>query len=325
LTNDTNTLNGALRELGETMAANLTTQGVASTWDEGLTTLAGKILDITPGPTPSFDGISLTGNKNILSAADSEYVTLEAQLTDDGSAAAVSGETVTFTVYKSSDDSVVTTLTDDTDSSGLATVSYYGNGTGDIYIKSSANSILSDPYSIEDCYLYDDASSNKLSNYTKTSSLTATHDTDHYVFSTSSNNQFVAFSSGHDNVRFEVKVMPKTNLTQNSGVSIGSTSGTFNSCVTCYTRTSNTIAFNKHSGTTYGGIENYSYTWSLDTYYTFFVEVNGSSVKIGVLDSTGTLIRQNTVSMSISNKYLRFVQTNGTVASWVKDIKVKAL
>ena len=155
MTNDTNTLNGALRELGETMAANLTTQGVASTWDEGLTTLAGKILDITPGPgpTPSFDGISLTGNKNILSAADSEYVTLEAQLTDSGSAAAVSGETVTFTVYKSSDDSVVTTLTDDTDSSGLATVSYYGQGTGDIYIEAECT-FVSETYSVVDADYY---------------------------------------------------------------------------------------------------------------------------------------------------------------------------
>ncbi len=179
MTNDTNTLNGALRELGETMAANLTTQGVASTWDEGLTTLAGKILDITPGPTPSFDGISLTGDKNILSAADSEYVTLEAQLTDGGSAAAVSGETVTFTVYKESDDSVVTTLTDDTDSSGLATVSYYGEGTGDIYIKSSASSILSDPYSIEDCIDYQPLTSNATaSRWTIPSGVTSNYSSD---------------------------------------------------------------------------------------------------------------------------------------------------
>ena len=32
MTNDTNTLNGALQELGETMADNLTTMGVPSTY-----------------------------------------------------------------------------------------------------------------------------------------------------------------------------------------------------------------------------------------------------------------------------------------------------
>ena len=49
MVNDTTTLNGALSQLGETMAANLTTQGVSSSANEGLTTLAGKILDIEGG------------------------------------------------------------------------------------------------------------------------------------------------------------------------------------------------------------------------------------------------------------------------------------
>ena len=105
-------------------------------------------------PVPSFDGISLTGDKSILSAADSEYVTLSAQLMDGQSSAAVSGETVSFKVYKASDDTLIDTLTDDTDSTGLATVSYYGEGTGDIYIKSNVGSVLSDPYTVEDCTYY---------------------------------------------------------------------------------------------------------------------------------------------------------------------------
>ena len=156
MTNDTNTLNGALRELGETMAANLTTQGVASTWDEGLTTLAAKILDITPGPTPGFDGIDLSSDKDILSAYDSESATLTAQLLSGSSPALVAGETVSFEVRKTSDDSLVETLTDITDSSGIATVSYLGKGTGDLYIKvfSSDRIIVSETYDIEDCDFY---------------------------------------------------------------------------------------------------------------------------------------------------------------------------
>lgn len=176
MTNDTNTLNGALRELGETMADNLTTMGVPSTYDEGLTTLAGKILEIAPSPTPSFDGISLTGDKSILSAADSEYVTLTAQLLDGQSSAAVEGETVSFKVYKSKDDSLVTTLTDDTNSSGVATVSYYGQGTGDLYIKAECT-FVSETYIVQDCIIYDPLTSNS-GKWTIPSGVSSTYSSD---------------------------------------------------------------------------------------------------------------------------------------------------
>jgi hypothetical protein len=52
----------ALSELGETMAANITTKGVSASASDGLTTLAGKILQITGGGgstiiyQPSLDG-----------------------------------------------------------------------------------------------------------------------------------------------------------------------------------------------------------------------------------------------------------------------------
>lgn len=48
MTNDTTTLNGALAELGELMASNLSNKGVTANAEEGLTTLANKILDVTP-------------------------------------------------------------------------------------------------------------------------------------------------------------------------------------------------------------------------------------------------------------------------------------
>ena len=49
ISNDTTTLNGALQELGETMAANITAKGVSASASDGLTTLAGKISQITGG------------------------------------------------------------------------------------------------------------------------------------------------------------------------------------------------------------------------------------------------------------------------------------
>ena len=49
MSNDTTTLNGALAELGETMATNITAKGVSASASDGLTTLAGKISQITGG------------------------------------------------------------------------------------------------------------------------------------------------------------------------------------------------------------------------------------------------------------------------------------
>ena len=108
MTNDTSTLNGALQELGETMAANLVTQGVQASASDGLTTLAGKILDIQGGGGScyhiEFNKASYTTNGT---------VTVSATVLKNYSAC--SGETVTFT------SSTSTTTTATTDSNGVAT------------------------------------------------------------------------------------------------------------------------------------------------------------------------------------------------------------
>ena len=99
MVNDTNTLNGALQELGETLAENLVTMGVTdATASDGLTTLAGKILLIPVGPTPPTPvptSITLTADKSILSYADSESAVLSATVKDQSSQV-VSGVTVEF-------------------------------------------------------------------------------------------------------------------------------------------------------------------------------------------------------------------------------------
>ena len=64
MTNDTTTLNGALRELGELMATNLETMGVEEvSADDGLMTLAGKVLDVEP----SIKGLELSLNLDLSS------------------------------------------------------------------------------------------------------------------------------------------------------------------------------------------------------------------------------------------------------------------
>ncbi len=109
LTNDTTTLNGALTELGEIMADNLVTQGVTdATASDGLTTLAGKILDITGGG-PSYN---LKFSKDTYSAAQNGSATLTLTLLDRRQP--VSGATITIT-----DGNTSSTCT--TNSEGVAT------------------------------------------------------------------------------------------------------------------------------------------------------------------------------------------------------------
>ena len=153
MTNDTNTLMGALKEAGETLAANLTTQGVPSTWDEGLTTLIGKVLDITPGPgpTPTPASIDLTGTKSILSYADSESCVLTATVLDS-SDNPVSGATVEL--YKAG--VLWDTLT--TDSSGECSKTYTSAGVGDLTFCAKCN-LLTKTYAIQDCQYWNDGSS----------------------------------------------------------------------------------------------------------------------------------------------------------------------
>lgn len=49
MVNDTTTLNGSLQQLGENLATNITSKGVSASADDGLTTLASKILQIQTG------------------------------------------------------------------------------------------------------------------------------------------------------------------------------------------------------------------------------------------------------------------------------------
>ena len=135
MTNDTNTLNGALQELGETLADNLTVKGVSSTYTEGLTTLAGKVLDINSLKDIDVN-LNLTGESII---HQGESVLLTSTLTtsyDDTSTTNVdlngvlSGATVTFK------EGSTTVGSDVTDVNGVATTTLSNLSVGYHPIKS---------------------------------------------------------------------------------------------------------------------------------------------------------------------------------------------
>ena len=60
MVNDTTTLNGALAELGETLATNISAKGVSASASDGLTTLANKINQIYTGECYFLDSLDTT-------------------------------------------------------------------------------------------------------------------------------------------------------------------------------------------------------------------------------------------------------------------------
>ena len=90
IVNDITTLNGALTELGETIATNISAKGVTASASDGLTTLAEKILDIEQGQgqgqnivtyepiTTSFNYTRLHGNNGFTVNIPNGVVSIDA-------------------------------------------------------------------------------------------------------------------------------------------------------------------------------------------------------------------------------------------------------
>jgi len=87
--NDTTTLNGALQELGETLASNLEAKGVSASASDGLTTLANAILDIEQGSggqeIVSFDNLTTEFNYTRKRGSYGISVTIPSGVTSLGS------------------------------------------------------------------------------------------------------------------------------------------------------------------------------------------------------------------------------------------------
>ena len=139
-------------------------QGVSSS---GITV---TVADVPP--TPVVTSVSLTSDKSILSAYDSESAVLSATVLD-GSSNPMSGETVTF--YKGS--TSIGTAT--TNSSGVATKSYSATGSGDVTFKATSSNIESSTLTVEDCIFYDPCTSNaKASAWTIPTGVTSQYSSD---------------------------------------------------------------------------------------------------------------------------------------------------
>ena len=106
---------------------------------------AGSVSSVVSVEVISFTGIDLTSNKSILSYVDGDTCTLSAQLVDSSdNPVAIEGVTVTF---KKGTTSLGTA---NTNSSGIATLTYTSAGVGDISLTAEVGMIVSETYSIQD-------------------------------------------------------------------------------------------------------------------------------------------------------------------------------
>ena len=99
---------------------------------------------IYPSADVEVASISLTGNKTVLSAYDSDKLTLTATAYDSANNP-VPNKSLTF--LKGSTE--VKTI--DTDNNGVATFNYNANGDGDLSFTVEADDVVSDAVSVEDC------------------------------------------------------------------------------------------------------------------------------------------------------------------------------
>ena len=145
-------MNGALQELGETMADNLVAKGVTASASDGLTTLAGKILDIQTGGSCYHIAFSEASYTAVGGSA-----TLEIYLQENY--APKSGATVTVT---GSDSSVYNGITN---SQGIASVTVSNISTTITFTASYSNVSDTATVTVSQYLFYDDATVDNSSQY----------------------------------------------------------------------------------------------------------------------------------------------------------------
>ena len=290
-----------------------------------------KIKNVKIKPlTRPFNNISLTSDENILSYADGDTCTLTAQLTKNGSPSLIEGETVSF--YNGA-----TLLgTDDTDSNGIATLTYTSAGIGDINVSAEVEDITSNTVSIEDCIRYDNATSDKTSNYSRRNLNTFTFNSEHYEayrsVGTSLTSTFYSPIYADDTLPsdFEMSVMYKASNMNSELIEfiIASTHPTTYNGATelgLVVTDARRGLFHRVSGSATWYTE--SSTLSNDAWYTFYLKVEGTTVTGTILDSNDDIVYTSTQTISAVQNYKKWSIINGgnSRTLFFKNLKIKPL
>lgn len=176
---------------------------------------------------------------------------------------------------------------------------------------------VSEIYVLEDCYLYDDATSNKSSNYTISSGLTVTNDGTQYKLQGSSADRTMDILHGKDNVAFDCKI--RLSSTTNNGIIVTDNNGMGNNRVLLYYNGSK-LRIAKEP---WNVVQDVAYTPDSSKWINFQIKRTGTTYACKVTDENNNTLISNSTTHTSSPSYFKTFQGNTTI--YVKDIKVKAL
>lgn len=192
--------------------------------------------------------------------------------------------------------------------------------------------LVSETYSIQDCLFYDNASSDKTSNYNITNA-SLSFDTDHYqsiASSTSSTSNYFAFVNPKAslglprNLEVELDIKQTGNLTGQWGVSFTDSQGK-----TTSTKYATCGAFTNQKGIICNspwGAQRTDGTLSLNTWYHMKITINSTTVSLELKQGDTTLFNDSlVVSFMSSLTYLNIHQGQSSNTVQFKNLKVKAL
>lgn len=267
--------------------------------------------------------LSVVSDKDIISYADGESATLTATLKDND--VVVSGETLNYVVKHGS--TIIDSGSVVTGSDGTASISYTGTGIGDVSVEVGYSSLLQETYELEDCHLFDNGLTDKSSNYVKSTGMSMTHSTDHYILSNTIGDSFVNFIDGLDNVVFECDWSTQSDTYMNGLICSDRQLEFYNdvALVRGFDVGKGWCISIKYDDGRYTNLNETVVAYSKDTYNKLQMSINGDTIINKVYSSDGTELYSITVSKSVSNKYLSAFLGQVNATAYIKNIKVKAL
>ena len=171
--------------------------------------------------------------------------------------------------------------------------------------------------------LYDNACTDKTSNWTLSPGLTVAHSTDHYELTSTAADKVASVYNNVDKVRFELVLKSPTN-TNNGGIHIGTSGTSFGTGIQMY--------YNSPFGTVYrtngswsAGTRQSSPIPPYDEWNRFIIETNGNSHKcVCETENGNTVYFDYTNTKSISTKYY-CISIGSAQTFYCKEIKIKPL
>ena len=194
--------------------------------------------------------------------------------------------------------------------------------------------LLQEIYEVEDCVRYDDASSDRTSEYTTANLNSLTFVTDHYEayrsLGVSPTSTFYSPIYAEDNLpsNFEISVDVNTTSILQDMLTIGNNHpSTYTGATECgIVSTSIRYGlFKRLSGT--GTFYTTSGRLSANTWYKFIVQVNGTSVTGKVLNNQGTELHSATETISDVQSWKKWniIPADASHTLKWKNLKIKAL